>query len=1233
MKAKLPLCDGIFEEGYDGQTSRPTKCECSPNHHLAIWPILFVSASLSCSVVGFAADAATVDYLADLVPDRLISASQGWGELGLNTAAHLPNIPALPLRIKDRNYAHGLGHHANGELLIELDGDYRTFEADVGVQWQGGQNIGSVLFEVFVDGQKRYDSGVVKEGDEPRTVTIRVAGARELRLVATDAGDGITCDCADWADARLWRDPNAAKRSLAPRVDVAAFGQVATWDPRRTEGTRASRIEEFPAADIFLDTPLAPTADGTYRVPISAEGVGCIGLRWMEIRLLKELALQFADSNNAPGQVELQYWSGESAWQGSWKPLQAAVNLQANRWTWSISAKDLPRGTQKIRCLIPSAKAPLVAENISAYSRSAWRTVDVRIETEGSLGDAKGQIEVYNGAFVRASDDAPGFQRDWSLSSPLSLKVRYSVPTPYKADRTVLRFRLPRGSFGVAVEDLLTNDCVYVPHAGLFVTSVPAPVTLETYRPRIAGRKELLEQVREMPDQTFAQALAKVHHDFQNLGPTMLSLACDNRKFVVHRDGRVVFDAYDHPDDPRPIPNQFELVPQFGGQTNSFVERRLIGGWLPMLETTVKQDGLVYRQRSYVAPLDEASSRGDPSWLHERAVCMIEFSIENTLAAGTNASLGLVLSAHRQPLQWLALQRAAVAISNGRFVADAGLGEDSTLSITPGEDRLVIKGTLAAGAQAKAFVYLPAWKLRTNDAVDRASRIGIDSARNFEAYWRLQLGAAMQVDVPDPLLADVIRASQVHCLMAARNENRGERIAPWISADRYGPLESESNAIIRGMDLFGHEEFARRSFEFFIKRYSPAGFLTTGYTLVGTGEHLWTLAEHFERTGDRAWLQQVAPEVARLCRWIIQQRAKTMRLDLHRQKVPEYSLMPPGVSADWNRFAYRFFNEAQYCAGLTQAARALTEIDHRLAGDWLAEARQYREEVLRAYHWTQARSPVVPLQDGTWVPASPALLDCFGNVEGFLPGEDANRSWAYSVDLGAHHLTANGVVDPASRETAWMANYLEDVQFLRSGMGDYPEASNRKDWFSLGGFAKVQPYYARIAEIYALRDDVKPFIRSYFNAIPSLLSLENLSFWEHFHNQGGWNKTHETGWFLCQTRLMVVMERGEDLWLAPFVTSNWLKDGLKMQVRQAPTRFGKVSYSIASSLNQGRIEMQIQPPERHPPRQILVRLRHPEGKPIVRVSVNNEDHRAFDAQEGVIRLRPTRQLTTVQVHY
>ena len=56
---------------------------------------------------------------------------------------------------------------------------------------------------------------------------------------------------------------------------------------------------------------------------------------------------------------------------------------------------------------------------------------------------------------------------------------------------------------------------------------------------------------------------------------------------------------------------------------------------------------------------------------------------------------------------------------------------------------------------------------------------------------------------------------------------------------------------------------------------------------------------------------------------------------------------------------------------------------------------------------------------------------------------------------------------------------------------------------------------------------------------------------------------------------MLLTERGQELWLAPFVTDNWLKDGMVVAVANAPTRFGPAGYRITSHVNDGYIEAKI----------------------------------------------------------
>ena len=370
----------------------------------------------------------------------------------------------------------------------------------------------------------------------------------------------------------------------------------------------------------------------------------------------------------------------------------------------------------------------------------------------------------------------------------------------------------------------------------------------------------------------------------------------------------------------------------------------------------------------------------------------------------------------------------------------------------------------------------------------------------------------------------------------------------------------------------------------------------------------------------RAWLRAAAPELARVGEWIVRQTDKTSQPAAEGR--PEFGLMPPGVLADWNAFAYHFANNAYYYAALRELGAMLSEIQDPRGAMFTERASRLRANTLRAYHWTQARSPAVALRNGAWTPHYPSQVHSPGALGDFFPGQDAGRSWCYDVEIGAHQLVPTGVMEANSPEVERMLEHMEDVQFLADGWFDYPAATNHADWFNLGGFSKVQPYYTRNAEIYALRDDVKPFLRSYFNSLAAMLNPEVLTLWEHFNHSGAWDKTHETGYFLHQTREMLVQERGDELWLAPLITSNWLADGMSVAVTNAPTRFGRVSYRLTSHVRNGVIEAHIEPPARSAPKAIVLRLRHPDGKTLRAVTVNGKPHTDFDAKSETVRIVP-----------
>lgn len=101
-------------------------------------------------------------------------------------------------------YKKGIGAHSNSTIVYDLtDKDADYFTSFVGVDRQMYGSIGSVTFQVFVDGEKQFDSGLMQSKDPQKFIEVNISGAKELKLVVTDGGNGNGSDHATWGDAKL----------------------------------------------------------------------------------------------------------------------------------------------------------------------------------------------------------------------------------------------------------------------------------------------------------------------------------------------------------------------------------------------------------------------------------------------------------------------------------------------------------------------------------------------------------------------------------------------------------------------------------------------------------------------------------------------------------------------------------------------------------------------------------------------------------------------------------------------------------------------------------------------------------------------------------------------------------------------------------------------------------------------------------------------------------------------
>src|ERR1035437_10365250 len=125
--------------------------------------------------------------------------------LANNDPVQLNSRAGRPLRIADKDYSRGLYCHAVSKVLVRLPGPGKSFSAVVGVdsneQTSGGR--GSVVFSVNVGGKEGFRSQVIREGMAGVSVDVPLDGAREFVLDIGDAGDGISCDQSDCADAKV----------------------------------------------------------------------------------------------------------------------------------------------------------------------------------------------------------------------------------------------------------------------------------------------------------------------------------------------------------------------------------------------------------------------------------------------------------------------------------------------------------------------------------------------------------------------------------------------------------------------------------------------------------------------------------------------------------------------------------------------------------------------------------------------------------------------------------------------------------------------------------------------------------------------------------------------------------------------------------------------------------------------------------------------------------------------
>lgn len=258
--------------------------------------------AIALGLIGGGVSAAAQDVM--LTSLDLSKIRQGYGTPHVDQT-----VTGAPLSIAGRQFAKGLGAHAEFSMWIDLKGGAEHFEAWVGVDDHAGKGKGSVVFKVIGDGKTLFQSPVMTCGDAAAHVDVPLAGVKLLLLIVTDAGDGIGFDHADWAEARFVGAAGTPRTIDQPLEEAVILTPKPSPKPRingaRVFGVRpghpvlftipatGDRPMRFAAADLPTGLSLDPATGrisgsvakrGAYSVVVSAKNA--LGSATREFRIV-----------------------------------------------------------------------------------------------------------------------------------------------------------------------------------------------------------------------------------------------------------------------------------------------------------------------------------------------------------------------------------------------------------------------------------------------------------------------------------------------------------------------------------------------------------------------------------------------------------------------------------------------------------------------------------------------------------------------------------------------------------------------------------------------------------------------------------------------------------------------------------------------------------------------------------------------------------------------------------
>ena len=779
--------------------------------------------------------------------------------------------------------------------------------------------------------------------------------------------------------------------------------------------------------------------------------------------------------------------------------------------------------------------------------------------------------------------------------------------------------------FSIAMEQLLRHGAMWLPEQDCYVTLADKPVEFQKHLASLTG-KRTLDIVNHSPDASLDE-FKKKWEDFGN--PLAWDVSWQTRYLgtrghllvTAAAHGSLYKFAIDRWANVRPdfaSPHQFKFDVSW---PESQWKSQSINNGLPISLTRLEKQGQQWDLEQFAAPLKTIPT-GNNGEIPSVMLTQMRFSGKPGPVSFKLKIAGVAktvkLEAKQSGTNWNVVDEASQAIwlrveTGPGFSVEAGrlINETDSTSIV----ELNFTSQLRAGETKEILAKLPSPAVAAADSILLQKMHFATARQSVVHYWENWISQGASFQVPEPEVNDLFRANLWHALILPRhrkdaggalhmdlpyaNTAYGQKNADW-------PVNQAVYVDYMLYGLRGYRSVADSEISaMFDSQQQPDGRIGgfANWAVYSPG-HLYAIGKNYLLSRDRKQFDVLLPQSLKTADWCLAQlrnaRNQNAATGLIRGPLNDLT----HANREWA------FSQSYFVAGLEVFGQALRIHGHQQAQQVLAAASKLKNNVEKAFSQSSVKSAVVQLADGTWANFVPTdALTTRRMMEQWYPSD---------VDCGPLHLSRLNAVDPRGWLTTAMLHDHEDNLFLKN-----QGAAN-------------EPIYVQQATAYLLRDEPKAAIRAFYSLMACGFSHNQLSPLEHRWAWGQYYGPPSTdgAWFELYRNMLIHETDSSTLMLGQAIPRNWLENGKQIRVKNAPTHFGPLSYTIQSQTATNSLIADVELSDRNLPEKLLIRFRHPREKTIRTVLVNGKPWKDFDTKNEWVRIpKPAAGTYRVTVRY